>query len=312
MAYGIVLENVTLSPETTPVLNLTLTKDGITNSYEMTYSANAHVWIHLNNGQPDVMLGMHNDVTAIRLLSWTSENVGDEYTINLSGGEEPTQSFQSASELTYHRITTIYDGEGEVPEGESYLALSNYVDISTIETSLTLTIDDATVVLQKYQDPDLWKWDNGNDFAVLYVNKGEYDEPQIWIETSVVNLISGSTYSVKIEADIPNAEFKKAVDLSLPLSKVANIYYGSDTHWHCTKKYSELSNYAINPYIVYTAESDGAVMNAYATQFDNDNNCIAVRCLSFDLTTVYEFKIMSDDSITETTLSTNIQIGGIV
>lgn len=105
MAYGFYLTGVQM-PLNIPYVMLTLSDGTNTNTYKLNYDDTEEpLYIaHLEN-DGYIIYGSEGDEDS-RIIStlFTSDDVGDEYTINLSTPEAPTQAFKEAVEMVTEAI----------------------------------------------------------------------------------------------------------------------------------------------------------------------------------------------------------------
>lgn len=98
MSYGFRLSGISteITGDNTPLINLTLSNGTTTNSYSLQYDTDEDWWHY--NDQDIIEIGFYYDTDdyVLQVSTLTSEDVGDEYMINISLPEAPTQSFSDA------------------------------------------------------------------------------------------------------------------------------------------------------------------------------------------------------------------------
>lgn len=130
MSYGFNLTGVKL-PLNVPYVMLTLSDGTNTITYKLDYDDTEEpLYIaHLENDGYIVYGSEGDDDSLIISTLFTSEDVGDEYTINLSLPEEPTQSFSDAVHMVLGEEVLW---EGDVSTTPAPISLSSAFGLTTI------------------------------------------------------------------------------------------------------------------------------------------------------------------------------------
>lgn len=214
--YGFKLTSLTEIPSDTPSIVLTLVRGETTITKTLMRYENPPlvVWIDdLENPSafitPELESGEYYELI---ITSFDETNVGDEYTINLSLPEEPTQAFENAMLTShypfYNNVTLFYTGSVEVPstQGVSYANFPN---------SYTTP-------------PDEWKVKiNGVDATFYSHSRGEYtfiiqdsDYIRFFVETDDSSEIFGNSLFVN-ESLVPNTF---AIEIATESSGISSTF----------------------------------------------------------------------------------------
>lgn len=208
--YGFNLGVISGLSRDIPVLNITL-NNGTSNTYTVLYYDG--IWRD-DVEEPTIVLGVSEETNecSVVLTTLTSESVGDEYTINLSLPEAPTQAFKEAVGMATEALVFTMPSEfNSLLESALASALPSVIAADgkpCLVSGITWTENDAidTDAFYNFYDNVTKAAQNLNTIAYIvgeaitsrYYNEGSLSAHIEWTQQMISTEISTDTYYFNI------------------------------------------------------------------------------------------------------------------